>query len=322
MIVNSIVYRQGREPEVVAVEDISEVIKQPDTFIWLGLLEPEPAFMNTIKQEFNLHELAIEDALTAHQRPKIERYRDSLFIVLKTAGQNESGEVHCGETHLFVGKNFLISVRHGQSDSYAAVRQRALENHDKFALGAGYALYCIMDFIVDNYSDTVAKLNDRFGDIETAMFNSEFNRDDLQLAYNMRRELSLLRNAAQPVEEICSQLIHLHEEIIPEPLRPYIRDVQDHASHVVIDAEEMREMLINGMQVKLALVSVQQNEVVKRLAGWGAILVVPTVVFSMYGMNFKNMPELNEAYGYPAALVITFGVCGWVWKKFRNAGWL
>ncbi|SFN06612.1 magnesium transporter [Izhakiella capsodis] len=322
MIVNSMAYRQGREPEVVAVEDISEFIKQPDTFIWLGLLEPDLAFMNTIKQEFNLHELAIEDALTAHQRPKIERYRDSLFIVLKTARRDESGEIHYGETHLFVGKNFLISVRHGQSDSYAKVRQRALENHDKFALGAGYALYCIMDFIVDNYSNIIAKLNDCISNIETAMFNSEFNRDDLQLAYNMRRELSLLRNAAHPVEEICSQLIHLHQETIPESLRPYIRDVQDHASHVVIDADEMREILINAMQVKLALISVQQNEVVKRLAGWGAILVVPTVIFSMYGMNFKNMPELNDYYGYPASLLVTLGICGWIWKKFRNAGWL
>ncbi|PIJ50332.1 magnesium and cobalt transport protein CorA [Erwinia sp. OLTSP20] len=322
MIVNSIAYRQGHEPQRVEVEKISEVIKQPDTFIWLGLLEPDPDFMSTIKQEFNLHELAIEDALTAHQRPKIERYKNSLFIVLKTAHLNENGEVCYGETHLFVGKNFIISVRHGQSDSYASVRQRALENHDKFALGAGYALYCIMDFIVDNYSNIIASLNERIAETEKAMFDSEFNRQHLQSAYNMRRELSLLRNAAQPVEEICSQLIHLHEEIIPDPLRAYIRDVQDHASHVVIDAEEMREVLISAMQVKLALISVQQNEVVKKLAGWGAILVVPTVVFSMYGMNFKNMPELNESYGYPASLVITLAICAWIWKKFRHAGWL
>ncbi len=154
------------------------------------------------------------------------------------------------------------------------------------------------------------------------MFSSQFDRQAVQLVYNMRRHLLALHNAAAPVEEICTQLIRLHDDIIPKPLRAYIRDVQDHARHVVNDADDMREMLTSAMHVNLALVTVQQNEVVKKLAGWGAILVVPTVIFSLYGMNFDHMPELHSRYGYPAVLAATVGACFLLWKKLRTSGWV
>ena len=321
MIVNSMVYRSGRAGEVVNVDDISEVIKEPDAFIWLGLWQPEPEFMYKVQEEFCLHELAVEDALNAHQRPKIEQYGDSLFIVVKTAHQ-EGDIVAFGETHLFIGKNFLITVRHGASDSYSPVRERASQRPGMLAYGPGFPLYCLLDFIVDHYAEMTISLSVKISDLEEAMFRSEFDREAVQNVYTMRRHLLSLQNAAAPVEEICTQLIRLHEDIIPKPLRVYIRDVQDHARHVVNDAEDMREMLTSAMHVNLALVTVQQNEVVKKLAGWGAILVVPTVIFSMYGMNFDHMPELHTRYGYPAVAGLTGIACVALWARLRRSGWL
>lgn len=321
MIINSMVYRKGGESEKVDIDAISEVIKEPDAFIWLGLWQPEPEFMNKVQKEFGLHELTIEDALTAHQRPKIEQYGESIFIVVKTVHETE-GEISFGETHLFVGKNFFISIRHGSSDSYAPVRTRAAQNPAMLAHGPGYPLYCLLDFIVDHYSVVVTALGEKISAMEASMFSSQFDRQAVQLVYNMRRHLLALHNAAAPVEEICTQLIRLHDEIIPKPLRAYIRDVQDHARHVVNDADDMREMLTSAMHVNLALVTVQQNEVVKKLAGWGAILVVPTVIFSLYGMNFDHMPELHSRYGYPAVLAATVGACFLLWKKLRTSGWV
>ncbi|AYP24098.1 magnesium and cobalt transport protein CorA [Pantoea agglomerans] len=321
MIVSSRVYRPGCAGEEVEVDDISEVIKEPEAFIWLGLWQPDAEFMAKIKEEFGLHELAVEDALNAHQRPKIEHYGESLFIVVKTVcAKDDSCEL--GETHLFVGKNFLISIRHGASESYTPVRQRAAENPALLKFGPAYPLYCLLDFIVDRYAELSTSLNERVGQMENDLFTSEFDRKSVQSVYTVRRHLLKLRNAALPVEEICNQLIHLHEDLIPRPLRAYIRDVQDHARHVVTDAEDMREMLTSAMQVNLALVTVQQNEVVKKLAGWGAILVIPTVVFSMYGMNFEHMPELKSLYGYPLAVGLTLLACGGLWAKLRRSGWL
>lgn len=321
MIINSMVYRPGRQNEVVDMDDISEVIKEPEAFVWLGLWQPKPDFMYKVQEEFGLHELAVEDALTAHQRPKIEQYGESVFIVVKTALEYK-GDVTFGETHIFVSKKFLITIRHGASDSYAPVRDRAAQNSVMLSHGPGYPLYCILDFITDRYSELTAALSEKISDMEESMFRSNFDREAVQVVYSMRRHLLSLKNAAAPVEEICSQLIRIHENIIPKPLRAYIRDVQDHASHVVADTEDMREMLTSAMHVNLALVTVQQNEVVKKLAGWGAILVVPTVVFSMYGMNFENMPELKASFGYPATLVCTLFLCVLLWSKLRKSKWI
>lgn len=321
MIVECKVYRSGKAGETLEVDDISEALKESDAFIWLGLSQPETELMQKIQTEFNLHDLAIEDALCAHQRPKIDHYADSVFIVAKTV-QAKNDHLLFGETHLFAGKNFLITIRHGASDSYAPVRERASQNSEMLKYGPGFPLYCILDFIVDRYSEFTASLGDKINELEAALFRSEFDSAAVKKVYRLRRELLNLRNAAQPLEEICQQLGRLHEELIPKPLRAYLRDVQDHARHVVTDAEDMREMLTSAMHVNLAMVAVQQNEVTKKLAGWGAILVIPTVVFSMYGMNFKDMPELASPWGYPLSILITLASCFGLWWRLRRSGWL
>jgi magnesium transporter len=320
-IVDSVAYRNGHRLGDVAIDEVSEVIKHPDTFVWLGLHEPDDTLLAKIQQEFGLHALAIEDAHNAHQRPKIETYSNAIFIVLKTA-QLEQGRVVYGETHLFVGANFLVSVRHGASSSYAQVIERCQERTRLAVKGPGFALYAVLDFVVDHYQPIVAQFEKDFEAIETDIFKGELDRLVIERLYDLKRHLLELRNAALPVADISAELMRLHEDLIPRELRAYFRDVQDHVARLAGLVDGMREMLTTAMQVNLALVANNQNEVVKRLAGWGAILAIPTVVFSLYGMNFEWMPELKWAPGYPTAVGVTLLGCVLVYRRLRRAGWV
>lgn len=321
MIVNCIAYKRGERLGQITVDEISDVLEQDGTFVWVGLLEPDAAVLLKMQIEFGLHELAVEDARTAHQRPKLEEYGDSLFLVLQTAKWSDDG-MHLGETHLFVGKRFLVSVRHGPSFTYARVRERSEAHPLRLALGPGYALYAVMDFIVDNYAPIVAHFSERLESLEGAIFGGTFDRAAIEALYKLKRELQVLRGAAEPVIDICTELMRLHADIVPKATREYFRDISDHSRRVVEAIDAMREMLTAAMQVHLALASVSQNEVVKRLAGWGAILAVPTMVFSLYGMNFRHMPELDWRAGYPLVMAGVAAGCGWLHRRLRLKGWL
>ena len=320
-IVHSALYRDGQRLGDIPIDDISAVIRQAGTFVWLGLHEPDDILLRKVQLAFGLHELAIEDAHHAHQRPKIEAYSGSLFIVLKTA-QLEDGHVVYGETHLFVGANFLVSVRHGVSSSYAQVLQRCEDGTKGLPKGPGFALYALLDFVADHYQPVVAQFEQDFDAIETDIFKDRFDRLVIERLYALKRNLLRLRNAALPLAEISAELMRLHEEIIPKELRAYFRDIEDHVSRLVVLIDGMRDMLTTAMQVNLALVANNQNEVVKRLAGWGAILAIPTVVFSLYGMNFAWMPELHWKAGYPLAVALTVLACGLVYRRLRRAAWV
>jgi magnesium transporter len=239
-IVNSVVYRDGKHVGDIALGDISAVIQQAGTFVWLGLHEPDDVQLRRVQAEFGLHELAIEDAHHAHQRPKIEAYSNSLFIVLKTA-QMQAGHVVYGETHLFVGTNFLVSVRHGASSSFAQVLQRCEDGTKDLPKGPGFALYAILDFVTDNYQPVVAQFELDFDAIETDIFKDRFDRLVIERLYDLKRNLLELRNAALPLAEISSELMHLHEDLIPKELRAYFRDIQDHVSRLVGLIDGMRD---------------------------------------------------------------------------------
>ena len=320
-IVNCVAYRKGRKLGDVALGDISEILREPDTFVWLGLHEPGLPLLREAQREFGLHELAVEDALNAHQRPKLEAYGDSLFIVLNTA-QLAGDEVLVGETHLFVGPQYVVSVRHGASNTYAPVRERCEQDPHGLANGPGYVLYAVMDFIVDHYIPIDARLQETFEEVEQAIFRDEFDRGTIARLYHLKRQVLRLRNGVNPIGEICGQLIRLHGHLVPRELRVYFRDVEDHANRLLSDLDMVREMLTAAVQVHLALVTVRQNEVVKQLAGWGAILAIPTVVFSLYGMNFAVMPELKWQFGYPALLAATTAACLLLWRRLHKAGWI
>ena len=321
MIVNVAAYEGGKRLGDITIDEISDVLGRPSTFVWVGLYEPTDELLGKMQEEFGLHELAVEDARNAHQRPKIETYGNSLFIVLKTA--NLAGEhVAYGETHLFVGPNFLVSVRHGESAGYALVRERCEQTSNLLAKGPGYAVYAILDFVTDNYQPIIEKLEAEFDLLEEGIFKSTFDRLVVGRIYELKRQLLDLRNAALPVGDISNELMRFHDDLIPKELRAYFRDVKDHVARLVGMADNMREMLNSAMQVNLAMVGMAQNEIVKRLAGWGAILAVPTVVFSLYGMNFKWMPELNWEWGYPTAVGFTVCTCAFLYLRLRKVGWI
>lgn len=320
-VVNSIAYRQGKRLGPVTIDAISDSVQEPGTFVWVGLHDADPALLLKIQEEFSLHELAVEDARKAHQRPKIEAYGDSLFVVVKTA-QMQGGAVVYGETHFFVGKNFLVSIRHGCSQGYIHVRERCEEHPQMLAKGPAYALYALLDFICDNYQPVVQHFESSFEALEADIFKGNFDEVMLERLYDMKIQLLKLRNAVVPIEDICMQLMRLHHDLIPKEMGVYFRDVHDHVARVISTLDNLREMLTAAMQVHLALVAVHQNEVVKRLAGWGAVLAVPTVVFSLYGMNFQVMPELQWHFSYPVVLAGTATICIWMYRKLKQSGYL
>ena len=321
MIVNCVAYRAGKSLGDILLNDISEVLKEPETFVWLGMHEPDTGLLRKVQEEFSLHDLAIEDAQNAHQRPKLEAYADSLFIVVETA-QLVNDEVSFGETHLFVGKNFIVTIRHGSSVSYASVRHKCETAPHRLGLGPGYALYSVIDFVVDNYQPVAERLQARFQELEQEIFDKSFDRESIGRLYKLKGELIKLRDAVGPVNDISSQLIRFHEDIVRKELRPYFRDIEDHVSRIIKGTDTIREMLTTAIQVNLALVTVGQNEVVKRLAGWGAILAIPTVVFSMYGMNFKFMPELGGRFAYPLVVGATALACVLLYRRLVREGWI
>jgi magnesium transporter len=321
MYVNCAAYRKGQRIGEITVEQISNLLAEPETFVWLALADPEPEELAKIQEEFNLHDLAIEDARSAHQRPKLEEYGGSLFVVLHTVELRE-GTVHFGETHLFVGGQFLISIRHGSTVGYGRVRARCESTPPLLAKGPGFALYALLDFVVDQFMLVAEHYQTLLEQLEADIFENRLDRLLIERLYELKRYAAELRNAAAPVLDICNALMRLHPEIVSKDLRVYYRDVHDHVLRILRAMDTMREALSDAMQVNLALVTVRQNDVVKRLAGWGAILAIPTMVFSMYGMNFKVMPELDWRFGYPAALAATCVGCVWLYRRLKRAAWL
>lgn len=320
-VVNCVVYKRGARLGEISVEAISDALQDPETFVWLGLHEPDAPLLKQIQQEFGLHDLAVEDAHRAHQRPKIEEYPNSLFVVLHTAWLKEE-DIQLGETHVFVGKRFLVSVRHGPSSSYAGVRERAERMPAKLAKGPAFALYAVMDFVVDNYMPIVDHFEECFEALEADIFHERVDREAIGRLYDFRRKLLTLRNAAAPLREVCAQIMNFHEDYVPADMTIWFRDVNDHITRVIEAIDNMLEMLAAAMQVNLAFVTIHQNDAVKKLAGWGAVLAIPTVVFSMYGMNFRAMPELGWQLGYPLVVGGTAGACALLYRKLKRSGWL
>jgi len=322
MVVNCIAYRKdGRRIGDVTLEAISDVLAEPDTFVWVGLHEPDEELLLKLQQEFGLHDLAIEDAHTAHQRTKIETYGDSLFVVVQTA-QLVEGQLALGETHIFLGPRYLVSVRHGASLSYAPARRACEHTPELMALGPSYALYSILDFIVDNLLPIVREFREELQQLEKDIFAETFKRSTVRRLYDMQRDLMTLRLAVAPMQDVISQLTRLHANLIPKELRAYFRDVYDHVFRVNESISAMREMLTAAINVNLSLVTYGQNEVMKKLAGWAAMLAAPTLLTSWYGMNFTHMPELAQPWAYPAVIVVMLIVVGGLFVALKRAKWL
>ncbi|MBK9943214.1 MAG: magnesium/cobalt transporter CorA [Kouleothrix sp.] len=322
-IVNCVAYAHGRRFEHVAIDEIGEVLKQPDRFIWIGLHEPDEELLRRVQAEFDLHELAIEDAHHAHQRPKIEIYADSLFIVLRTA-QMRSGQrqIDFGETHIFVGERYLVSVRHGSSLSYVDVRARCEATPQLLQKGPGFALYALMDSIVDQYFPVIDTLEQELLALEDQIFGDSVSRDTTAQIYSLKRELLHLKQAISPLIDMCTRLMRFDLAIIPEDTRNYFRDVYDHVIRINEMVDTLRELLTAALEANFSLISINQNDVMKRFAGWAAIIAVPTMIAGIYGMNFANMPELILPFGYPLVLLVIVVSCVSLYAYFKHASWL
>lgn len=321
-VVNCIAYRHdGSRIGEITLDAISDVLAQPDTFVWVGLYEPDEVLLEKMQEEFGLHDLAIEDAHNAHQRTKLETYGDSLFLVVQTA-QLMGGELTFGETHIFLGPRYLVTVRHGASMSYAPARRTCEHTPDLLALGPSYGLYSVLDFIVDNLLPIVRDFREELQQLEQDIFAETFKRSTVRRLYDMQRDLMTLRLAVAPLQDIINQLVRLHPNLIPDTLRAYFRDVYDHVFRVNESISAMREMLTAAINVNLSLVTFGQNEVMKKLAGWAAMLAAPTLLTSWYGMNFTHMPELNRPWAYPAIIVVMGCIVGGIYMGLKRAKWL
>jgi magnesium transporter len=320
-VVNCVAYREGLRVANVEIDGISEVLRQSDKFVWIGLHEPSVEMLAKIQKEFGLHDLAIEDTHQAHQRPKIEAYGDTLFIVLRTVQMNQK-QIDLGETHFFVGNNFIISVRHGSSLAYTDVRTRCESTPHLLKRGPGFALYAIMDSIVDQYFPVIDALAEELENLEETIFDEKFRRETTAQIYHLKHQLLDVKRSVSPLIDICNRLMRFDLKVIQEETRPYFRDVYDHAIRINEMVDNSRDLLSTALEANLSLISISQNEVAKKFAGWAAIIGIPTMVAGVYGMNFKHMPELDWPLGYPVIMLLTFGSCIALYIRFKRSGWL
>jgi magnesium transporter len=329
MVVNCAAYQDGRRVADIDIEhDAGSGLDlglrgdgaPGERFVWLGLHEPSEDLLRKVQGRFGLHDLAIEDAHRAHQRPKLEVYGDSLFVVLRTA-QLQGSKIQFGETHIFAGRGYVVTVRHGPSLSYADVRARCEQAPALLRLGESFVLYSLMDFVVDNYFPTIDALEAEVDALELEVFEQASGREDIGRIYELRRELLMLRRTVAPLLDVCDRLVRFDVPLVETDMRPYFRDVRDHVIRVHERIDDLRELLTSTMETNLLLASVRQNDVMKKLAGWAAILAVPTAVFGLYGMNFEAMPEVRSPYGYPAVLAVVAALCAYLYYRFRRAGW-
>jgi magnesium transporter len=332
------VYRDGRRVASPAtVAEASRLLReQPGTMAWIGLYRPAETQLLAIADEFKLHELAVEDAIVAHQRPKLERYGDTLFVVLRSARYlDDVEEVEFGEIHLFVGSNFVLTVRHSQAPDLAAVRRRMEEDPELLSLGPEAVLYAILDSVVDGYAPVVAGLQNDIDEIETQVFSGDPNVS--RRIYELSGEVIEFQRATRPLLAILEGLMAGFDKYgTDQELRRYLRDVADHATTVAERVDGFRQRLTDILTVNATLVnqaqneeikrlseaSFAQNEEVKRVSAWAAILFAPTLIGTVYGMNFKYMPELHWVLGYPFALSLMLLVSGSLYLAFKRRGWL
>jgi magnesium transporter len=319
-VINCVAYESGKRRAEVDLQEACPA-DADGAFIWVGLHAPDKELLRTVQQRFGLHDLAIEDALLAHQRPKLEIYGDSVFIALRTA-QLVDRKLQFGETHIFAGRGYVVTVRHGSTTAYREVRARCESAPKMLAMGESFVVYSIIDFIVDNYLPVLHALEAEADALEEEVFSSRTDRADVERIYELRHELLLLRRAAQPLQEVCNRIMRYDVPLIDHAMNHYFRDIQDHVIRVVEGIDNLRDLLTAALEANLLLVSLAQNDVTKKLTGWAAILSIPLAIASIYGMNFKWMPELEAPFGYPLVMTIILGLCGLLFYRFRRAGWI
>ncbi len=325
MLINCVAYQKGRKLADIPIEDISEYVSRPDCFVWVALFEPDESELELMAEEFGLHELAVEDAHKGHQRPKIEEYGDSLFAVLQTIDTDPNdadGDFIIGEINVFVGRNFILSVRRRSPHGLQEVRKRAEVEPENLSHGAGFVFYAIMDTVVDRYFPVLERLETELEKLEGEIFRTTPTRANIEGFYDLKYRLMVLKHAVSPLMEAVGKLFGGRVPPVCLGSQEYFRDVYDHLVRINTSIESQREMLQTGISVSLTLISLADNEVTKRLAAYGALITVPTLIAGIYGMNFQHMPELSWSFGYPLVVSAMIAIDVVLFFKFRKAGWL
>jgi magnesium transporter len=324
MLINCAAYQDGRKLADIPIADISEYVSRPDCFVWVALADASPAELEELAEEFGLHPLAVEDARNGHQRPKIEEYDDSLFVVIHAVdvAPGGDGDLAVSEVDIFAGPNYILSLRPAALPGFADVRARCEREPDLLRRGSGFVLYAIMDAIVDRYFPVLDALDSALEGAETRLFDGGSTRGRIEELYALKRRLMTLKHAVAPLMESVGKLYGGRVPQLCSGTQEYFRDVYDHLARVHAGIESIREMQATAISVNIALISLSEGEVTKRLAAWGALITVPTLIAGVYGMNFAHMPELEWTLGYPLALALMVVVDLLLYRRLRRAKWL
>ncbi len=321
MLINCVAYQEGRKLADITPAEIHDYLKRPGCFVWVALKDPDAGELEAMRQEFDLHELAVEDARKGHQRPKIEEYGDELFVVLhmiEPAGE----ELQVGEVAVFTGPNYVLSVRSRSEQGFLGVRARCEREPELLRHGSGYVLYALMDAVVDRYFPALDAVEAELESLEARIFSGKSPRDNIESLYYVKQKLVTLKHAAGPLLEAASKL---HGGRVPQVcagMGEYFRDVYDHLVRLNQSIDSQRDTVSTAIQTSLAMLQIGESEVTKRFAAYAALVAVPTMIAGVYGMNFDHMPELKWDYGYyvvVGTMVLLDAVLFW---RFRRAGWL
>ncbi len=321
MIVNSVAYQQGRVVARVASQDIHDYLGHADYIVWVAVRDPDHAELEQLKQEFNLQPLAVEDALHGHQRPKFEEYSDSLFFVIHTV-EIDGEELRIGEINIFVTARYVLTIRKNSDRNLTEVRTRCENEPTHMQYGTGYILYALMDAIVDRYFPIIDGIASQLEHIEDRIFAGESARQNIESLYYLKQQLVTLKHATAPLLEAIGKLYGGRVPAVCAGLDDYFRDVADHLVRINQLIDATRDMVATAISVSLAMITVQDTEVTKQLAGYGALVAVPTMIAGIYGMNFQHMPELSWTWGYPMAVLSMVIIDLYLFYRFRKSRWL
>jgi magnesium transporter len=321
MLINCAAYQNGVKLADIPVEEISDYLKRNDCFIWVALRDTTDAEVEKMQEEFGLHDLAVEDARHGHQRPKIEEYGDTLFVVMHLV-ETDGPELTIGEISIFVGHNFVLSIRNRSKQNFLGVRERCEREPELLRLGAGFVFYALMDAVVDLYFPVIDDLEFQLESIEDHLFDKGSSLSNIARLYELKSKVMVLKHAVMPLMEATGKL---HGGRVPQvcvSTQEYFRDVYDHLVRINSTVDTMRDTITTAILVCQSTVSIEQTVINKQLAAWAAIFAIATVFTGVWGMNFKFMPELQWEYGYGIALLIIIAVCGFLYLHFKRSDWL
>lgn len=320
-VVAAAVYSAGKKVTNITLDEGADWAAKPGHFVWIGLEQPDAQELANLQRQFHLHELAIEDALEKHSRPKLETFGDALFIVTYSPIR-ENGKIEFIETHIFAGRGYVITSRNGHSKSYAQVRQRCEARPLLLEHGEDFVLYALLDFVTECYQPITEMIHGELDELEARVLGGVLNESDIMLIHSLRRDLLRLRRYVAPMVEIGEELQKLSFPFIDKNMRPYFRDVEIHVTRQMEDLANLRDIASQTIEIGLLLESSRQSIVQRKFAAWAAILALPTAIAGIYGMNFQNMPELTWQYGYFTVLGAIVAGCVGLYVSFKRSGWL